>query len=171
MRASWRRGLSLVEVVVAVTVLAGALFTLGIMIPRSALHLRNKGYETVATQMAEEILDATRGLDPAQVPSGRKWSMPREMSASQGDVSVPSYPDSRRQFPPAPYPADGRTPIARAFTINGQRVDVPYYLDVEVKKPASTTPPVPRTLIVTVSWREKEGGELRSFSLTSQVGQ
>lgn len=187
MRRGNRRAFSLIEVVVAVTVLAGALFTLGVVIPRSVLHLRNKGYETVATQMAEDLLDATRGLDPAQVPNGEWLTSPWSGS---GGVQKPVHPGSRRQFPPAPFPADGASAVMRRFEVNvdamaldrfarfgedDPAVKVPYYLDVEV---GESHPGTPRTIVVTVWWRDKAGDptsvdakDFRHFTLSSKVGQ
>lgn len=176
------------------TILTGALFTLGIVIPRSVMHLHHKAYEGVATQLAESLLNVTRGLDPAQVPNGRWVTSPG--SSGSDDGQLPVYRGSRRQFPPAPFPADGKSPALRRFVVNAEPnaldrglsmfggddsakddpgTDIPYYFDVEV---VASEPSSPRPITVTVLWPEKAAdataGDVRNFrrfTLSSKVGQ
>ncbi|NDD28956.1 MAG: hypothetical protein EB084_11890 [Proteobacteria bacterium] len=164
--------MSLIEVVIAVTVLAAALFSLGVLIPRSVLHLHNKGFEAVAAQLAERLLEGTRGLDPASVPNGLWDSWAPFVSQSSDTANVPAHAGSaRRQFPPVPYPADGLAPYTVSAIQNGQPCTVSYYFRVEVKAPVSAG--AARSMQVTVCWLEQSGGGVsnaRSLAVSSEVG-
>ncbi|MBM3463179.1 MAG: hypothetical protein FJX76_13840 [Armatimonadetes bacterium] len=95
------RGLTLIEVVVSVCLLAGALFTLGILIPRTVMHLRNHGFEAVAAQKAEDVINRTRGLDAADIPSGVFDG--RDTTGSPPLARTPDVVkwSGKRRFPPA----------------------------------------------------------------------
>lgn len=161
-----QRGLSLIEIVVAVTILSGALFTLGVLIPRCVRNMHDKSYQMLAIQMAERILEGARGLDASDVPS-RTWST---VDAVADHPSLPAHAASpRRQFPPDPYPADGFTPKSVTLQSNGQPVTVEYRFTVSVEPLPSGS----RRVTVTVRWREPESSSAtsdRTFTLASEMG-
>jgi hypothetical protein len=161
-RPKRRRALSLLEVVVAMCLLTAGLVTLGLMIPRCLLHMRNKGFDCIAAQLGSQIIEATRGLDPADVPNGT-WD------ATTIDPAPPPARSGLRTFPPAPYPA-------RDITVNNNNTPVTMHYTFSVKMGPATIAGAPanlRLIEVTVSWTEPDGSgnqTARSYTVASQVG-
>lgn len=97
-RRPGRGGLSLMELMVAMAVIAFALLTmLGVYI--SGVRLMSRGEEiTVATEVGRRLLETVRSAGYAYIPD----------APTVYDGRVPDPRDPGLGFPPGPYPVDGR---------------------------------------------------------------
>lgn len=142
----------------AVAVLSTVLVTVGLLIPRSVLHLRNKGWDVLAAQMAQQIIEGARGLDSADIPSG-DWDGTR----------APLRDGKLRQFPPPPYPSQTAT-----IKVDDQSQSATFRFTVKIA--AAVRPGAPETvrrIVVTASWVEPNGSgedETRTYALASNLG-
>jgi len=156
-----RRGLSLLEVVVAVSLLSATLFTIGIIIPRCVLYMRNHGYQAQAVQLSDRLLEEIRLMDPSDVRTGTFTdSSPDDPPASSG-----------RRFPPEPFPR-----ASMESYVWGVPIRMDYQFTVTVEPHAiepSVSPPggQVRKVSVTAVWREKEDASLppRTFTVSTYV--
>lgn len=148
------RGLSLTEIMFSLVLVGIILLAMLAVLMTGLASIRQGHHAVAASNVAAEALDHVRGLDFADIPSGRSFD---------GRVSDPVDPAFPR-FPPAPYPR---------CTIRGSD----YWLRV-------STSPLPmsgsRLLKVDVSvfWRDKDATGFgdgtsamreRSLTLTSVV--
>lgn len=141
----------------AISLLTGVLVTLGLMIPRSVMHLRNNGWEVVGVHMAQQMLDTARGLDAADIPTDDFDGTKR-----------PLRPGLPRQFPPSPYPTTTLT-----ILVDNQPITATYTFRVKVEAAHAGAPPDLRRIIITTTWKEPDGAgnEVdRSFVLPSHLG-
>jgi len=148
-----KKGFSLLEVVVAVALLAGVLFSVGVLIPRAVMHMRNYGYQARGVELAEQLMEEIRGLDAPDIVSGTYDGS----NTSGRNIAA-------RRFPPTPYPT-----YTAVFQSGGQEVRKEYRFTVNVAPvaPGSTL----RRVQVTTTWIESHGGEdvNRSWSVSSYV--
>ncbi|MDQ7823536.1 MAG: hypothetical protein RDV48_12125 [Candidatus Eremiobacteraeota bacterium] len=105
-RAGWPlpssgKGLSLIELIIAMVLLLLILFSVGILIPYSQVRMRNSAYRDSATTLAENLMERIRTTRSTNIPStavtydGLAFPSPTPSPVTVGGVQV---------FPPTPYP-------------------------------------------------------------------
>jgi hypothetical protein len=147
-----KRGFSLLEIVFAVTLLAGVIFTLGILIPQTLIYTRDTGIDMLAYREAERLMEGIRTMG---APHPSQLATNPAAQFFDGFTAAPPPPGA---FPPAPYPRE---------TIQYQQKGVPvnylFTFQVQLGAIAVPNPSTPytanyRQVTVTVLWDQNLGG-------------
>ena len=140
-KAITRRGYSLIEVLLGITILTVAILSL-VALFTSGLKLKTKMSQvTFATELARETLERTKSLGFSALPAG----------TNVFDGSVPTAPLASG-FPPSPYPST---------TLEGRQ----YFVTVRVEDIPGRARL--RSVLVEVSWGENSTVKLSTRMLDS----
>jgi prepilin-type N-terminal cleavage/methylation domain-containing protein len=94
-----KKGFTLIEITVALLILAFILFSLGVLIPLSQVRIRNTAHRDMALALAEDVIGKIRALNWEDIPF-------QEFIADKGDAFIMKPPVIGVQiFPPEPYPS------------------------------------------------------------------
>jgi prepilin-type N-terminal cleavage/methylation domain-containing protein len=165
------KGFTLLEVTVALLILAFILFSLGVLIPLSQVRIRNTSHKDRALMIAEDMIGITRALnwDHIIVPAQYSGTPP----------FTPPFLDGggHQIFPPLPYPSIECSfdTADQAGKINTHTIA--YTIDVkteEVPDPDNATVMANdlKKVIITVKWRESTGAggsALKEITLSSTI--
>ncbi|MDQ7823091.1 MAG: hypothetical protein RDV48_09885 [Candidatus Eremiobacteraeota bacterium] len=173
MRRAGKKGISLLEIIIAMGILAFMIFSIGVLIPLSQTRSFNYSNRETALSLAENMLEKIKALNFSDIVNDATYD---------GELGMdPANKGTYYQYPPAPYPSTSVDIYYPGPQSSGVLCHtIRYYLKVNscFDTDANGIPlETLKKVTVKVTWNQpafsggSEGGKLqnRSITLSSKV--